>query len=1178
MTNKTLTSVPTAAQHASAGIDPEGPAVDADRKGRHFHISKAGLTEATWRGARGCAWLLGEVTAIVLGAAVVWMAAINILLAKRTVDVSFLHADAARWFSSAFDGKAADIGKMTLQWEAADNTVVFRAADIAVRDTEGAVLNTITSIESTLAMRDLAGLRIDPIRVAVDGGKISWVRDANGAFQSGLGTPETVGQFGPIWSGQKNDGNRDLDLGRLASVDIKNATLYIRDALSDYEAQLDSSQLKIDITDGDINFAMQANLITQEQAGLSGSDGEAALEGTALDLKGAISPDLEDFNVRLTGAALNPTQSLPRKGRFAGLSFIDAPIDFDAALVSKRGQGLQAFEVSARAGAGQLKLDRGAAAFERASLSAEFNPNTEQLQFTEFAVKSDAVAFEGGATLTNIGTPASGMFNKDTQFEVKLPIFKWDAAALDIDPLNLSNLSVSGQVLTEVNQIQIDEISASFGSFAPSFSGRISRGEDGQLTAVKAQGRIDGTVSIQQLLSLWPRNKMIGGREWMVRSILAADMTNFDVVLDFDEAVLSGESLRNENLEASFDLTGGKIQYIATMTPIEDAVGKGVLLGNKADFAFERGRIADVMLGQGTVSIPIIFPSGGDLIVNGTGAGPAQTLIGLLDQKPFEYVTPYGVNPSDFSGEGEIEILITRPLRRQITYDEVDFKVSGTMSNISAPFSVGANRLKNGNVVLYADRAGLSVKGPVDIGPWQAGLEWTEVFDEGATPTRYLIEGRMNQSSLDSFGIGLREFIGGGDVYLSIDAGANGVEITQSDIRADLTDTDMRIGPYWDKPKGAPAEMSAVMSLTKDKDLLLRDLTLRAPGLELEGTLDIAEDYKLINLHLNKAKIDGFVDAGVQVKPGPDQDRFDIFVTGRFLDVSPFVSQAMSGSGDDLDVPVLLTASLETLTLNEAYVLQNASVLFAHNGIGITQARMKGEVIGGEFKVDLATDQANRLRDVMIDIPNASNAALAFFGIDSLTGGRLQINADLPLVGGVGPLRGAAEIEDVKLINAPIMTTILSLASLQGLADALGGAGLNFTRLDIPFSYDAGVLSVRDARASGSALGMTASGEIGFAQRVVDIDGVLVPAYTANSMLGSIPVIGDIFVGKKGEGVFALSYTVRGKFDEAQVAVNPLSALTPGFLRNIFTPKRDDLPEGLRSAIEAVRPPEKTDN
>ena len=101
---------------------------------------------------------------------------------------------------------------------------------------------------------------------------------------------------------------------------------------------------------------------------------------------------------------------------------------------------------------------------------------------------------------------------------------------------------------------------------------------------------------------------------------------------------------------------------------------------------------------------------------------------------------------------------------------------------------------------------------------------------------------------------------------------------------------------------------------------------------------------------------------------------------------------------------------------------------------------------------------------------------------------------------------------------------------------------------------------------------MTGNGEIHFGSRKLDLDGVLVPAYNTNSFLGSIPLIGDIVVGKKGEGIFALNYTVKGPFDSALVAVNPLSALTPGFLRGIFAKQRDDLPEQLRDQIESVRP------
>jgi hypothetical protein len=43
-----------------------------------------------------------------------------------------------------------------------------------------------------------------------------------------------------------------------------------------------------------------------------------------------------------------------------------------------------------------------------------------------------------------------------------------------------------------------------------------------------------------------------------------------------------------------------------------------------------------------------------------------------------------------------------------------------------------------------------------------------------------------------------------------------------------------------------------------------------------------------------------------------------------------------------------------------------------------------------------------------------------------------------------------------------------------------------------------------------------------------------------------------LFSPEAGSGVFAARYSVRGKLADPKIGVNPLSALTPGFLRNVF--------------------------
>jgi hypothetical protein len=63
---------------------------------------------------------------------------------------------------------------------------------------------------------------------------------------------------------------------------------------------------------------------------------------------------------------------------------------------------------------------------------------------------------------------------------------------------------------------------------------------------------------------------------------------------------------------------------------------------------------------------------------------------------------------------------------------------------------------------------------------------------------------------------------------------------------------------------------------------------------------------------------------------------------------------------------------------------------------------------------------------------------------------------------------------------------------------------------------------------------------------------VLVPSFGVNSLLGGLPIIGDLFVSRQGEGMFAPTYSVRGTFSRARIALNPVAALTPGVLRQIF--------------------------
>ena len=171
----------------------------------------------------------------------------------------------------------------------------------------------------------------------------------------------------------------------------------------------------------------------------------------------------------------------------------------------------------------------------------------------------------------------------------------------------------------------------------------------------------------------------------------------------------------------------------------------------------------------------------------------------------------------------------------------IKYAVSGTFENTSAPFSLGPHKLKNGFVTVVVDSQGMTVKGPVNIGPWQADLNWQETFDYGATPTRYRVEGRMDRDTLDGLGLGFREYFDG-DIGVIVDAIGTGLDLTSAKVTADLTDTSMQLGEYWSKQKGSKGQFTGQLKRQAGGAILLEDMSITAPSFCLLYTSDAADE------------------------------------------------------------------------------------------------------------------------------------------------------------------------------------------------------------------------------------------------------------------------------------------------------------------------------------------------
>ena len=72
-------------------------------------------------------------------------------------------------------------------------------------------------------------------------------------------------------------------------------------------------------------------------------------------------------------------------------------------------------------------------------------------------------------------------------------------------------------------------------------------------------------------------------------------------------------------------------------------------------------------------------------------------------------------------------------------------------------------------------------------------------------------------------------------------------------------------------------------------------------------------------------------------------------------------------------------------------------------------------------------------------------------------------------------------------------------------------------------------------------------------KKTVSLKGTLVPASTLNKIVSSIPLVGDILVGSKlGEGVFGVSFNIKGPPNNLKTTVNQIKTLTPRIIVRAF--------------------------
>ncbi len=717
-------------------------------------------------------------------------------------------------------------------------------------------------------------------------------------------------------------------------------------------------------------------------------------------------------------------------------------------------------------------------------------------------------------------------------------------------PPNITSLRIRGDADAGLNSVNLEEFSAATAGPAFSFHG--------QIFAVPGQEGIDGEFEFKEmpfaeLGGYWPEFLLTEARTWILSNVLDGVITKFSAALDIKpgEIELVQNGMRPGALDASYEFRDATVIYFPEQPNALGVEGQGRITGTSMSLDFRDARADEMYSSSGVALITDLLQETATLTIIGTVEGPADNAISLLDRPGLGFPSKMGFKAEQFSGHVNAEVGIQLPFRSDVTLEETQFAAVARLDDIAVTDLFEDKDVSQGTMRLALDENSMEVIGDVLVEGMPSTVRWRENFlAQAPYQSRYDVTSILDTEAQQKLGLVLEPYARGPfDMKFSYTISNDGAQYVTAAL--DVRQVHMEMPElFWQKPAGEEASILVLAQLREDENVEVTNFEFTSKDLRVKGRARIRpQDGELIEAELSNVLL-GDNDVNVKYRRD-DDDNIILEVGGKSLDLRPYIDQLLDSGQENLP-PFILETNVDRLITRADQQVTDARARVVNSAERLESAFLTATLVtGSQLRLVLEPDGAKRRLTVRSD--DAGSVARAFDIYNNAVGGRLTMDATLHDDEPGAPVSGEVQIEDYRVINAPTLAQLLAIASLTGIFDALEGDGIAFSSFRLPFAIKDGVVTIEDAQTAGSSIGVNASGKVNLDTDEINIRGTIVPAYSVNSILGDIPLLGDLLVGGKGEGIFAATYSVTGTTAEPKVTVNPLSVLTPGFLRNLFS-------------------------
>ncbi|HTP82250.1 MAG TPA: AsmA-like C-terminal domain-containing protein [Alphaproteobacteria bacterium] len=755
------------------------------------------------------------------------------------------------------------------------------------------------------------------------------------------------------------------------------------------------------------------------------------------------------------------------------------------------------------------------------------------------------LAFDPQFRLTQAGFDFTGETGKITAASSGLP-----------EDAPVRHLRLQGRLSGDLGDIEISNAEIDLGGPVVNLRGR--------MTGADARPRAAGTVLVRNVTAddvrrLWPKDLAPQAREWVSENEIGGNLSELSADIAAQAASPAGP-WAVERVQGAFRVAGAEVNYLSPLPHISDVSLAGKFTSDRVDIAVASGHVGDLQVADGSVALTGLATDDPAAELDLPVSGPLRQALNLIDSPPLGELKKAGLNPADFSGDMTLRLAVKLPLAQELSADRLDVRVTGRLRRLAMRGAAFGQDIADGDVEIAVDRAGLDISGRTRIGAIPADIEFHRGFAaDAAVVTRAKVQARIaSAADAAAFGVDVSPYVDG-PTALAVDyverRGGRG-EVT---VDAKLDDAAVSVAPLgWHKPAGQPAAAHATAKLGGGQAMEIPEFSF-ASGNPAQGGLDVrgratlsADGSSLTKLDVTTLKV-GLTDLHGTLSRS--ESGLSIGLAGPSLDIAP-LQQGDAGSASTAGgAPLKVDLHLDRLYSGPDRWLAKFRFAGQRGAARWESADLAAETTDeakrpGQAKVKLHTRADGRQTlDVAID---DAGAFLDDLGLTSnIHGGRLELHGATDTARAERPLAGHVHMAEYRLVRAPILARVLTVALVTGILDSLSGPGIRFAQLDSDFAYFGSRIDIEDAHTAGASLGISAAGTIDIDASALDLKGTIVPAYALNSLPGRIPLIGQLLTAGS-RGMFATNYAVRGPVSSPQIAVNAASTLAPSFLRHLF--------------------------